>query len=298
MSTLVVSQEIDWILKSEIIDREKREFSGFATLSSMDDQKDIIDSKDVDALFDDYYNNPVVLLYHDLSRPVGTITKHALERSNGVLGVRVWGKIGFSKAPEADVNIAWELLEQDILKGLSLRIQPESFRYFERGTVRKIIPKRLREITLTPVSAHRGTLVDTITKSLSFSKWTPDEEENEMELDEVAKLFETSLGKVKDDITKSITALDDKFSTEIERIKTAVKVPEERSEIMKSLDGEDVKKVIQGIVLDTLKDSKQLETLTKALGGTGGSDDDSGEDDPPAKPLTGYEQFQAAINAK
>ena len=64
---------------------------------------------------------------------------------------------------------------------------------------------------------------------------------------------------------------------------------------MKSLEGEDAKKAIQSIVMDTLKDKGQMETLEKALAGTS---DDSGGDSLPAKPLTGYEQFQAAIKAK
>lgn len=291
MSTLVVAQTLDYVIKSDITNAEKREFSGFATLESVDDVRDTIDPNDVNRLFEDYYKYPVVLLYHDKKRPVGLITKHLVDRKDGVLGVRVWGNIGKSKDPGADTEIAWELMEQGILKGLSVRIKPESFRYLTGG-VRKIIPKKLREISLTPLGAHSDTLVDTIVKSLEFKEMT---EDSKMEDAKLEQLLKESLGGLKEDISKSLTELDTKFSKQLEKVRKDAGV-EEPSEIMKSLESEEVQEYINKVVDERVKGSKQIATLTKALGIV--PTDDGDGDDEASEPVTqrsGFERYQEAI---
>lgn len=287
MSAINDNSTVDYVFKSLITDKEKRIISGIATVEEVDEAKDIIVRDSVKAVFDDYMENPVVLMYHDTKRPVAKVTQHKddISKSNNP-AIRIWVQHGFSKDPTSDIERSWELVEQGILNAFSVRIKPSHVQKNGHGGNR-VYAEVLREISYVTLPGNKETLIDTIVKSLDQGV-EPIGEVNTMTPEEMKAILadfgNTLKSEIKEDVTKQLDA----------RLPTPE--PEVPLTFETALKNADFKKDLDTFVEDKIANSSQLAVLTKALNGTNpqgdGTDKGKKKSDNPTNPGTyGTEQL-------
>ena len=155
-NTSIDDRDLSCSIKS--IDEEKRTFTAIATDSDIvDSDGEVVLSSGCD-YSTRYIKNPIILYEHDLRRPIGKCI--SLTKSDKVIEITV--EIGYGD--EADK--IWSLIQQDILKGVSIRYIPIDWRYPNaqdkqnyQGVKRIITKYILCEISVTSLPANDNTLI-------------------------------------------------------------------------------------------------------------------------------------------
>lgn len=101
----------------KVAESGKRRIKGFASTRFKDRAGDVVSPEAIEASMQLYQKNPVVLLNHDQSKPIGKMIDYEITK-DGLYVVDEIGK-GF-----ADADEAWSKIEQGILRALSIGFIP------------------------------------------------------------------------------------------------------------------------------------------------------------------------------
>jgi len=130
-------------------DSKKRMISGFASTRFEDRSRDIVEPEALKRSMDIYLSNPIVLLNHDMDRPIGTMVDYTVTED----GLFVRDQIG-SGFPDADE--AWKKIEQGILRALSIGFIPRDTEWQGDNFVIKDL--ELVEHSVVAIPANRESL--------------------------------------------------------------------------------------------------------------------------------------------
>lgn len=180
--------------QKEINEQEDLHITGRASTNTEDRQGDIIatDAWKKKGALDNYLKNPVVLAYHDMSRPIGKTIEHKVDD----VGLTVTAKI--SKAAGDIV----ELIKDGILSGFSVGFFIKDADFDPKSGVFMIKELELFEISVVSIPANQDALFS-IEKNFSSP-----EEYQEFKQQFIKESEETLMKEVKDQGNSSETKID------------------------------------------------------------------------------------------
>lgn len=174
---------------------------------------------------DNYMINPIVLAFHDHSKPVGTVVEHAVDKK----GLKVSAKIF-----KAAGNV-YDFVKEGMLRTFSVGFRVKDADYDEKSDIFVIKDLELLEISVVSVPANAGS-VFSVRKAFEnddaytefkeeFKKMTEKGEAVEDEVktseststDDIVKALEEKLGKSLDEkLTESLKKNSDELSAAVE----------------------------------------------------------------------------------
>lgn len=200
---------------------------GYANTTAKDRHGDIItrDAWDSPEAFKNYANNPIVLAFHDASKPIGKVLEHEVTNK----GLKVVAEI--SKAA-GDI---YEFVREGILKTFSVGFRVKDADYDEKSDTFFIKALELFEISVVSIPANAGSTFS-VKKSFdneedyedfkkAFTKPEVEKEETIIEKTIKASIDEEDLAKLTDSIEK---LLDKKSAKAEEDAKAAEAAEAER----------------------------------------------------------------------
>ena len=261
-NVLVISQaSFEYVVKSTITDDEQRIIEGFATVQVIDRDSEILDVDSIAKSFEQFMKNPVLLLHHDLTKPVGRVLDYEIRMKNGAKGIWIRAQIA-KGTKEADET--WSLVKQGIIKAFSIRGRIGTAKTAKQNGKRIRIAEitDLLEVSLVSVPANPEALIEVVLKSLGQLK-----EENSVDQKEIQK----SLVGLKDELKKEFEeTIEKRFSVLESKIEEIVKkldvgkVEEQPSD--KERAPEELRKYVTEVVEKAIEENAQLLVLKKALG--------------------------------
>lgn len=120
---------------------------GYASTTDIDRQGDIVPSSVWEKGLQNYLKNPVILAYHDHSKPIGRMTDHKVD-SKGL-----WIKARISAAAEV-----FKLIKDDIITAFSIGFRVIDAEYNSAAEAFLIKDLELVEISVVSVPANQNTL--------------------------------------------------------------------------------------------------------------------------------------------
>lgn len=155
--------------------KQKRIIRGYASTSAIDKMGDIVDPQSFKSTIADYMKNGAVLMHHDGRMPIGRPKDFEISDK----GLWVEDHLGIGIHPLDHKEQAWNDIEQDLVKGLSIgfrimkdeAIDPTS-EQGQRGARRRILKLRLFEHSVVTIPAGEGTWFS-VAKGLQFGSDAP-----------------------------------------------------------------------------------------------------------------------------
>jgi HK97 family phage prohead protease len=195
---------------------------GYANTTTKDRTNDVVlEEAWTQGGIDNYKKNPILLAFHDHTRPIGTATKISVDKG----GIEIVGKI--SKAA-GDV---YELVKEGILKAFSVGFVVKDADYDTKTNVFVIKDLELLEISVVSVPANQDSLFslsksfDSVEEELEFKKSFISQEKHVGNTDEEIKQLSNS-GKLNEDKEFSMDPVELQKMIEAAAIAAAQKATE------------------------------------------------------------------------
>ena len=161
---------------------------GYASTTDVDRQGDIVPSDVWQDGLKNYLKNPVVLAFHDHTKPVGKVIEHRVDSTG------LWVKAKISSAAK-DI---YDLVRDNIITAFSIGFKVRDAEYDAKAEVFMIKKLELHEISIVSVPANQNTL-------FSLSKSFKDEEEFRLFKQQFAPKGESAKGLESTTEAKSTT---------------------------------------------------------------------------------------------
>ena len=152
---------------------------GYASTNDIDRSGDVVAAGVWEKGLENYLKNPVILAYHDYTKPVGRMIEHKVD------GKGLWIKARISPAAEH----VYDLVKDGIMTAFSIGFRVIDAEYNQAAEVFLIKEVELHEISVVPVPANQNTLFslskafDTAEDFVSYKKLFAKEDVQGKELD-------------------------------------------------------------------------------------------------------------------
>lgn len=122
---------------------------GYASTNDIDRSGDIVSASVWELGLENYLKNPIILAYHDYTKPIGRMVEHRLD-SKGL-----WIKARISSAAEDNI---FELVKDEVVTAFSIGFRVKDAEYNQALDVFLIKEIELHEISVVPVPCNQNTL--------------------------------------------------------------------------------------------------------------------------------------------
>ena len=152
---------------------------GYASTNDIDRSGDVVAAGVWEKGLENYLKNPIILAYHDYTKPVGRMVEHKVD------GKGLWIKARISPAAEH----VYDLVKDGIMTAFSIGFRVIDAEYNQAAEVFLIKEVELHEISVVPVPANQNTLFslskafDTAEDFVSYKKLFAKEDVQGKELD-------------------------------------------------------------------------------------------------------------------
>lgn len=254
------------LLEIKDIDAEKRVITGVATTPSTDRVGDIVEPLGVT------FKNPVpLLLYHDKTRPVGTV-RFDKPTKDGLTFTATIAKIENPPSLRDRVDEAWESVKQKLLRGVSIGFRPlnDAVDFMQDTGGFRFRETEVLELSLVTVPAHQAATIQTI-KSLDIGRpdATADVDPQNTPAGvgtrgvRIHERSRSSMKKTTQEQIKDLEATRASYVSELNEIQTKA-TDEGRAKEVGEKDKFDELKSKINVIDDELKDLRELEAINIA----------------------------------
>jgi HK97 family phage prohead protease/HK97 family phage major capsid protein len=141
---------VDTAFKAKQVSDEDQSvyIEGYASTNDIDRAGDVVSASVWEKGLENYLKNPIILAYHDYSKPAGRMVEHKMD------GKGLWIKARISKAAE-DI---YELVKDGVVTAFSIGFRILDAEYNQAAEVFLIKEIELHEISVVPVPCNQNTL--------------------------------------------------------------------------------------------------------------------------------------------
>ncbi len=122
---------------------------GYASTNDIDRSGDIVSTSVWELGLENYLKNPIILAYHDYTKPVGRMVEHRVDTKG------LWIKARISSAAEDNI---FELVKDEVMTAFSIGFRVKDAEYNQALDVFLIKEIELHEISVVPVPCNQNTL--------------------------------------------------------------------------------------------------------------------------------------------